>query len=307
MGDPDMSTNRIVRLIEQRGPLTGAQLVECTETEVFALWRECRNLPEIRFEVVGKRFLRLDRAVQGFARLSPSIRREFLTYTLLGLKSRPEALQVAAGTLRGNIAEISAAKLELARESMASAVEGLEEQDLILEKTCFIIAGDVVYRMSHTVPRPEKSTGEMVRGSDLDIIVVAEDDLPEGLFKELDKAIYRRKHFLLVHPNFREEIDYILKNLARVKEQLLFDTFESMVACKILREGLLLYGSQSVFNTVKGLMEAFRLPPKLDEMERQAILGRDAAEKHLLELSDDAMDDESIHLFYTREEGEEIY
>jgi hypothetical protein len=302
-----MSSNQIVRLLEEKGPLTGAEVVASTRREVFDLWRECRNLAEIHVEVVGTRFLRLDRAVRGYARLSPSIRREFLTYTLLGLKSRQEAFQAAAGILRGNIAEISAAKLALARDSMASAVEALEERDLILDKACFLIAGDVVYHMSHMVPRPEKSTGEMVRGSDLDIIVIVNDDLPESLFSGLDRAIYRKKHFLLVHPNFREEIDYIIKNIARVKEQLRFDTFESMVACKILREGRFLYGSSSLFGEVKDLLEESDVAQRLDEMERQAVQGRHAAEELLLGLPADAVDSESIHLFYTREEGEEIY
>ncbi len=302
-----MTQEQFVKILEDRGPLTGAQLVDATGMEVFALWSACRRVPQIRFEIVGRRFLRLDRAVQGYARLSPSIRREFLTYTLLGLESQLPRLRTCSLELRSRIKEISSGKLELARESMASVVGSIEERRAILESTCFIIAGDVVYDMSHTVPRPEKSTGEMVRGSDLDIIAIVEDDLPENLFKALDRGIYRKKHFLLVHPNFREEIDYIIKTVARVREQLRFDTFESMVACKILREGTLLYGSASLFAKVKELLEEFGINQKLDEMEQHALLGREAAERHLLELPADSIDSESVHLFYTREESEEIY
>lgn len=302
-----MTANEINRLLEEKGPLTGAQLVEATGMEVFALWSTCKNLPAALFDIVGTRFLRLDRAVHGYARLSPSIRREFLTYTLLGIESQFALLKETATALKSEIKGISSAKLELARESMASAIESLEERNAIIDKTCFIIAGDVVYDMSHTVPRPEKSTGEMVRGSDLDIIAIVDDDLPDSLFKALDKAIYKKKHFLLVHPNYREEIDYIIKNMARVREQVRFDSFEAMVACKILREGKLLHGSASLFGKVKALLKEFQIPQKLDEMERQALLGRTSAEKHLLDLSPDSFDSESVHLFYTREEGEEIY
>ena len=302
-----MSLSQIKAILNDRGPLTGAQLVESTRMDVFALWGACKRLPEIRFGIAGTRFLRLDRAIRGFARLSPSIRREFLTYTLLGLQSQLIRLDEATAALRASIKEVSSAKMNLARESMASVVQSLDERDEIRERTCFIIAGDIVYDMSHTVPRPEKSTGEMVRGSDLDIIAIVEDDLPETLFKALDKAIYRRKHFLLVHPNFREEIDYILKNMSKVREQLRFDSFESMVACKILREGNLLHGSPVVYGKVKDLLREFKIPQKLDEMERNALLGREAAEKHLLNLPEDSIDGESVHLFYTREESEEIY
>ncbi|HYK89201.1 MAG TPA: hypothetical protein VE398_10550 [Acidobacteriota bacterium] len=302
-----MIHNRITDVLRDEGPLTGAQLAEATGMEVFALWSACRKISEIRFEIVGARFLRLDRAVHGYARLSPSIRREFLTYTLLGLENHNQQLEATARTLKDRIEEVSRAKLELARGSMASTVESLEERATILEKACFIIAGDVVYNMSHTVPRPEQSTGEMVRGSDLDIIAIVDDDLPEDLYRALDKAIYRKKHFLLVHPDFREEIDYILKNVARVREQLRFDSFESMVACKILREGTLLLGSESIFALVKNMLEERGIPSRLDEMERQALLDRQLAEKHLLELPAQAIDSQSIHLFYTREESEEIY
>ncbi len=302
-----MSPEEIIAVLGQRGAVTGAQLVEATGMEVFALWRTCKKLPQVRFEAVGSRFLRLDRAVSGYARLSPSIRREFLTYTLLGLEDRQPMLNAAAAGLRRTTVEVSAAKLALAKESMMSVVKSIEEGSVIAEKACFIIAGDVVYNMSHTVPRPEKSTGEMVRGSDLDIVVVVDDDVPAGLVRELDKAIYRRKHYLLVHPNYREEIDYILKNLARVREQVRFANFESMVACKILREGALLCGSDSLFSRIKNLLEEFGILRKLDELERQALLGREAAERHLLELPAGEIDRESIHLFYTREEGEEIY
>ena len=113
----------------------------------------------------------------------------------------------------------------------------------------------------------------MVRGSDLDIIVVATDDLPEEALQALDDAIYRKKHFLLVHPDYREEIDYIIKRLAKVREQLRFDTFEHMVAAKILHEGQMLCGSAEVFQTIKDLVKQTGVPEKLAAMEKQARAG----------------------------------
>lgn len=295
----------IVNILQQNGPQTGAQLVELVKADVFSLWRACNRAHEIQSESIGQRFLRLDRAVPGYARLSPSIRRQFLTYTLLGLKSQPEQRGEQAEALRRVTAEISQEKRDLARESMISAVSSLENSEAILGKTCFIIAGDIVYQMSHRVPRPEKSTGEMVSGSDLDIIVIVDDELPLESVKALDKVIYRKKHFLLVQ--HREEVDYIVKNIAKVKKQLKFDTFESMIACKILHEGEFLYGSASVFETTKGLVESFGVPRKLDEMAGQALQNRQMAEDYLLDLHTDSLNSEYLHLFYTREEGEEIY
>jgi hypothetical protein len=302
-----MTKSDIIGILEESGPLTGAELVERTRMEVFALWHTCKVTPAVRFEIIGKRFLRLDRVVQGFARLSPSIRREFLTYTLVGLEIQVDEIARRAQVLRAEIRRISRAKLDLARDSITSAVETLAGRETILPKVCFIIAGDITYEMSHLVPRPEKSTGELVRGSDLDIIVITENDFPAEAARLLDKAIYRKKHFLLVHPDYREEIDYILKDFSRIDEQLRFDTFESMVACKILDEGKFLYGSVDVFQAVKALVAKHGIREKLSKMESQAIDSRRLAETRLLEVHGKLSESEAYHLFYTREEGEEIY
>ena len=302
-----MTDSDIIHILEEAGPLTGAELVDRTRMEVYALWHACKRSPAVRFEIIGKRFLRLDRVVQGYARLSPSIRREFLTYTLVGLESQTEEISRKSQTLREDIRRISRDKLTLARESIAAAVATLPGKEAILPAVCCIIAGDITYEMSHLVPRPEKSTGELVRGSDLDIIVIVENDLPVEAARMLDKAIYKKKHYLLVHPDYREEIDYILKDFNRVMEQLRFDTFESMVACKILDEGEFLYGSSSVFEAVKSLVAEHGIRERLREMETQAINSRCQAETRLLELEGDLSESEAYHLFYTREEGEEIY
>ena len=87
----------------------------------------------------------------------------------------------------------------------------------------------------------------MVRGSDLDLVVIMDDQAPEGLAQQLDDAIYQQKYRQLINPSSREEIDYTIKPLARLKEQVAFDTFKNMVPCKILDEAVLLYGSRALY------------------------------------------------------------
>ncbi len=302
-----MTTQEIVGLLEQTGPLTGSQLVDRTRMEVLELWHTCKRCTDLLFECAGRRFLRLDKVVRGFARLSPSMRREFLTYTLLGLPDQRKRLEEMAAALRQEIREISEAKHALAKTSIQSAIDSIPEANLVHQKACFIIAGDIIYHMAHTVPRPERSTGEMVRGSDLDIVAVTEDDLPERILRALDGAIYKKKHFLLTHPGHREEIDYLIKNLARVKDQLQFDTFEHMVASKILDEGQLLCGNTALFQLVKDLVQESGVPGKLRKLEALAAADRATAEERLLELGPALSQDQAYHLFYTREESEEIF
>ena len=79
---------------------------------------------------------------------------------------------------------------------------------------------------------------------------IVDDLFPKKLMNRLDDAIYQEKYRLLITPHFREEIDYVVKRLGRVREQVRFNTFKHMVACKILQEGTFLYGSEKIFYAV---------------------------------------------------------
>jgi len=275
--------------------------------EALPLWQMCRQAAELRIACVGKRFLRLDRNVEGYARLSPSIRREFLTYTVLGLENQAAEIEAKAQGLKQEIREISRAKFDLAREAMDDTVRSLPEWKSVQQQICFIIAGDISYGMAHAVPRPEVSTGRMVRGSDLDIVVIAEDGVDRMALKALDDAILKKKYFLIVHPDYQEEIDYLVKNISRVRQQLAFDTFPHMVASKIIHEGAFLYGSAGVFEAVKSMVGEFGVPAKLALLEEHAGEERREAESSLLQTDAGQPDGTFLHLFHTHEESEEIY
>jgi hypothetical protein len=306
-GQGEIQSQSIINIFREQGPLTGAELLEYTNIDPLPVWQACRQTPEICFYCIGKRYVRMDKNVEGYARISPSIRREFRTYTVLGLKDQKAAIEAKARRLRDDIHQISQTKLALSREAMGSITESLAEWQSIREGVCFLIAGDITYDMAHDVPRPEISTGKMVRGSDLDIIVVAEDDIPKAALEALDRAILKKKYFLLVHPNYQEEIDYLVKDIAKVREQLAFDSFPHMIASKILFESMHLHGSVRVFEKVKIMVEEFGIPQKLALLERQAADNRKQAECILLQANSPEVNESILNLFYTREEGDEIY
>ena len=262
--------------------------------------------PLLSVRRIGARFLRLDQKVSGFARLSPSIMREFLTYTVIGLKSDPEGLEQRMKELQSHISEVSKNKRDLAHSIVAAlagrfAQRGIGDKDL-----CVFIAGDIVYGMAHDVPRPERSTGKMIQGSDLDLVFILDDRVPDGVMRELDEAIYREKYRYLINPSMREEIDYIVKKLDRVREQITFDTFKRMVACKILHEGMRLDGSDTLFQAAKAMLDEYGVMEKLDAMRADAEKSRQQAETYLLGDHPDRIDDEDRSLFYTAEESEEF-
>jgi len=288
-------------------PLTGKKLRDTSGMDELSLWRMCRQDPDVKLKIVGNRYLRLDRQVQGFARLSPSIKREFLTYTVCGLTKDSDMIDRAALHLSHEIERISRNKLRFARDTIAGVIRSLDFHALANKHVCFIIAGDIVYKMAHMEPRPEGSMGKLVKGSDLDIIVVSDEDFPGDLLEVMDKSIHREKYLCLIRPDIREEIDYIIKDLRKTRTQLKFDKFEHMVASKILWEGQYLYGSKGIFERIKHMLQEFHIPEKIAQLTKEAINNRLKAETFLLKGYGPISEEESFKLFYTKQEAAEIF
>jgi len=296
----------IIGLIEEKGPLTGSEILDATGSEGLILWRICRLSKNLVVRAIGTKYLRLDRRIEGFARLSPSILREFLTYSVVGRSVRDPALGQKANEIALHIEAVSRAKSELAYNVVSALADGLGNEIPADNQVCFIIAGDIVYNMAHDVPRPERSTGKLVKGSDMDLVIVVDDQFPKSSMERMDEAIYKEKYRLLITPHLREEIDYIVKSLERVREQVRFDTFKHMVACKLLQEGTLLYGSEEVFHTLKTMLRDHGVTQKLKELESKARIFRKEAEDYLLTEDPQKIREESLNLFYPTEESEEF-
>lgn len=297
----------MIGILATSGPLTGKELIRTAGLDDFALWAACNRSMEISTKIIGARYLRLDRQVEGYARLSPSIMREFRSYTVIGAKAQADEILLKAKQLKLDIARISQDKFALAQKTIMDLVVAHPSAEAIQKEVCFIIAGDVVYGMAHAEPRIELSTGRIVRGSDLDLIVIV-DNLPEPLIKSLDAAIYDVKYKLLINPAYLEEIDYIIKDLAKVREQLIGKDFKSLVAVKILNEAEFLYGNIDLFGKVKAMLAAGGIPDRMRAMEKKARAGRTSAENCLLsKIGDDLTEEEAMKLFYTAEEKEEIF
>ncbi len=296
----------IIKLIGHKGPLTGSEIWETFGGDGIILWQICKGSKNLAIRTVGTRYLRLDRRVEGFARLSPSIWREFLTYSVVGISGDPDPLESRATELISHTEAVSRAKLKLAYNVVSGLAGQIESLSLLDHRLCFIIAGDIVYNMAHDVPRPERSTGKLVKGSDIDLVVIADDQTPDDLMKRLDDAIYKEKYRLLISPHVKEEIDYIVKKVVRVKEQIKFETFKHMVACKILHEGTLLHGSEDLFREVKAMLFQTGVADKLNDLEKRAKIFRRDAEEYLLREAPEKIRGETLFLFHPSEESEEF-
>ena len=295
----------IAAVLGETGPLTGFELWKILGGERIEIWRTCMTSGRVEMRRSGVDYLRLDRRIDGYARLSPSMLRGFLTYSVVGLRGDrkiPEKVHLNETRVR----EVSRAKMELAFNVVSGIIERLDEGRCLAGLLCAIIAGDVVYGMAHDMPRPERSTRRIVNGSDMDLVFVMADDVPGELRRLLDEAVYEEKARLLMAPHLREEIDYVVKDMARVAEQTRFDTFPRMVACKILNEGKLLYGSRSLFQTVKNMLRDTKVTGRLGAMELDARRLRQAAERELLRPGAPGDSGAGRFLFYPIEESEEF-
>ena len=299
--------SEILQIVRTEGPMTGAEISDALGAkDGLLLWRSCRLSQDLVLRRVGTRYLRLDRRVDGFARLSPSILREFLTYTVVGSPDSPLALTRKADQLASHIEAVSQAKARLAHTVISALIDRFEEAFPLRDHACFILGGDIVYGMAHDVPRAERSTGKLVRGSDMDLVVVLNDRFPKRLMHRLDETIYQEKFRLLRTPHIREEIDYVVKDERRVRQQLAFDTFKHMVACKILEEGTFLHGSETLFHTLKAMLRERGIIDRLHRLEASALAFRKEAEETLLLRDLREINNDDISLFYPAEESEEF-
>jgi hypothetical protein len=294
------------KLVELNGPLTGSELLELLDGDGLFAWRQCRRSGRLVIRSMARLYLRLDRRIAGHARLSPSILREFLTYCVIGRAGAEAALEAKLSLISRHIRAVTREKCQLAYRTVSSLVSGSDNPELFREKSCFILAGDIVYDMAHDVPRPERSTGRLVKGSDLDLIVVVDDGFPEEHRRRMDRRIFEEKRSMLLTPQLREEIDYVVKDLGRIREQLRFDTFRRKVACKILEEGAFLYGSEALFTRIKKMFMDSGVADRLREMERDARAFRGTAEEILLNEDPETIRRDHLHLFYPTEESEEF-
>lgn len=303
---PESLAERAFRTLSFRGPLTGTQLQEALGASNFELWKACMVDERLGHRVIGRRYVRLDIKLDGYARLSPSILREFLTYTVIGPADDPEALDAAASDLADHIHQVSKRKLYTARRIMDDITRTFLAEPQLAAHFCVAVAGDIVYDMAHEVLRPERSTGILVQGSDLDIVVLVDDAAPEGLAANLDAAIYAKKYYYLRNPGFREELDYVVKTVSTLREQSAFADFHQMVACKVWIEGRYLCGSRALFDSAKELLSQAGVRDRLARLEKDAIATRDHQQQRLLTTAWDELQDGDLGLFYTAEESEEF-
>ena len=97
---------------------------------------------------------------------------------------------------------------------------------------CVVIAGELAYLLTHNEPWENEALGEMVRGTDIDIIII-HDAILSGVTDMIEHAMKEHKFYFLRHPEHRQELDYICKSKKTMFNQYSYSDIHEKIASKI--------------------------------------------------------------------------
>jgi hypothetical protein len=294
----------VIAALERNGPRIGKELArDLPDVPSLALWQACYKSRALHHSHFASYYLRFDITRQDQVRLSPSILRDFLSFTLIGLPGQRDQMIERQGTLSNSHREISKQKIAVAQAAINSLLGHLPAE--LHSEICAFVAGDLAYFLAHDEPREHAASGEMVKGSDIDIIIIHEA-LSDEIAARLEAEMKALKNFYLRHPNHRHEIDFIVKSRARMERQFRYTDIHDKIASKIAFESVFLGGSLSLYMKVRGTLRRSGVDELIEADFEHALQDRKKAMHTLLASTSDALDDETRSLFYFSQERVEF-
>jgi len=293
----------IQKVLRAHGPATGGQLSErLPNISDIAIWRACYRSDQIRVSNCARYYLRYDILRGNQLRLSPSILRDFLTFSLVYLTDQMVEIVEAGTKLANHFRIISLKKLSWAREALLQLDGDLQE--VLYEHCVVFLSGDIAYYLAHETQRIHSQLGVEVNGSDIDIVIVANRGAPPDKIARIESQLLTTKKIYLMTPHIREELDFIVKPIDTMLEQLAYGDIHQKIASKILYESYFLMGRVDIYQT---LMRHLKLSGTWDRIEHdfEVALGqrKDTIAK-ILALAPDASteDPEVASLFFASKE-----
>lgn len=295
---------RVIETIRTKGPRIGKELaMDLPDVPSLALWQACYKSRELHISHFASYYLRFDITRGDQVRLSPSILRDFLSFTLFGLPGQRDRMIERQGTLSNYHREVSKQKIDVAQDVMSSLLVKMPRD--IRANICAFIAGDLAYFLAHNEPREHAGLGEMVRGSDIDIIVIYQD-LSDEVVRGIEEDITELKNYYLRHPDYRHEIDFIVKSRAKMERQFGYTDIHDKIASKIAYESMFLGGSLPLYMAVREAMKRTGVDELIEADFEHALHDRKNAMRTLLEWTSGELDEETRSLFYFSQERVEF-
>lgn len=298
--------DRLVALLEKNGPLTGGKIVEeMGGLNPMHIWKICMGSNLFRIYNCARYYLRYDITREDQIRLSPSVLRDFLSFTLVyKAGQRADAVDRAA-LLANKHRLISFKKLKFARNTLLALTEDIRQE--IHKHACCFIAGDISYFLSHEEPRKHAQIGAIIKGSDIDIIVVYNHMMDEAVVKAAEKQILAYKYQAIKDPNIAQEIDFLFKPVSKMLSQFSYSDIHQKIASKILYESFFLYGSLDLYEKLQTELEFSGTVKKIETDFESALKGRKDTIRKILaldtaQLDGDDVDPDIASLFYFSQE-----
>lgn len=296
----------IIAVLNSEGPLLGKELLEKLPSPAnhIDVWNACFSSDSFQISHFARYYLRYDITREDYIRLSPSILRDFLSFTLISLPHQRREVIERQIVLSNHHRDISIHKLNLARRALIGIESFLPRE--LQDDLCAFVAGDITYFLGHMEPRECASTGKIVRGSDIDIVVVHKDDFPAEYVEKIESHLLAQKHLFLKDPAIREEIDFVCKPQSRMRGQFAYGDIHEKIACKILYESIHLFGSASFYFDLYNGLEKFGVKQKIEEDFLRAMKGRNTTIVKLLTNDGSGLSKSEQGLFFFSEERVEF-
>lgn len=251
-------------ILKKCGPLTGSQLAEkLPNLSSIAIWRACHNSDKFRITNCARYYLRYDILRDNQLRLSPSILRDFLTFSLVYLPEQTVENVETATRLANRFRSISLEKLSWARQALLQLEPDLQK---VLNDHCVVfLSGDIAYFLAHKTPRQHSTLSVPIMGSDIDIVIIANNGAPKEAIEKIEADFLLIKKIFLMTPHIREELDFIVKPIDKMIGQLGYRDIHDKIASKILYESYFLMGRVDVY---QNLIQHLRLSGTWDRIEK---------------------------------------
>lgn len=292
---------RIITVINKEGPLLGKELMALLDMDDFyTVWRACFNSGFLQISHLARYYLRYDITRDDFIRLSPSILRDFLSFTIFSLPHQRQQVIDRQVILSNKHRDISMRKLGVAMEAFLY----LDPEDLtfLVENSCSFLAGDIAYFLAHEEPRESKSLGKVVKGSDIDVVTVYRDGIDLERLKSIEKAFLAAKYYILKSTYYSEEIDFIFKPVSKMKEQMAYEDIHQKIASKILYESIFLHGSLALYMELRRELEQKGTKGRIEKDFETALVSRKRSMNTLLENTSNEWDEDLKSLFFFSQE-----
>lgn len=292
--------SEISSLVGFYGPMLGKELHEhLPDVELLKLWQACFTSNDLQLSQFSRYYLRYDIMRDDYIRLSPSILRDFLSFTLFSQDSQRDAILERLIRLSNRHREISRWKTHLARNVLADVFAELAIEDA--QHVCAFIAGDLAYFLGHNEPREIEALGEMVRGSDLDIIII-HDGLTGEKVEQINQRMLMAKNYMIRNPNLRQELDFVVKSQDRMFGQFAYETIQQKIASKIAYESMFMAGSIRLYTEVMEELRRSGTQDRIDADFEKGLSDRAAATTQLLRTDPESLDKNTRSLFYFSQE-----